>query len=139
VFSYISTTMKSNFGSFSTRLNNLPPPPPKRKVTPESNSTTMTNGELEERINDMYTKFNSEIEKLQQQCEQVLSRIDGFEHRLRQIESMNEITPQHKPNVANVEQFTRDFEERFDLVESNSQTLTERLDSCQQSFSKINL
>lgn len=124
--------MKSNFGSFSTRLNNLSPPPPKRKVTPESNSTTMTNGELEERINDMYTKFNSEIEKLQQQCEQVLSRIDGFEHRLRHIETLNEITPQHiKPNVANIEQFTKDFEERFDLVESNSQTLTERLDSCQ--------
>ena len=131
--------MQSNFRSFSTRLNNLPPPP-KRKLTPESNSTTATNGELEERINDMYAKFNSEIQKLQQQFEQVLSRIDGFEHRLRHIETLNEITPQHiKPNVANIEQFTKDFEERFDLVETNSQTLTERLDSCQQSFAKMNM
>lgn len=163
--------MKKNTVSFSTRLKC--PPPQKRRLAPESNSIDdedlqlqgndssqlscqleSKNQELEERINNMSKKFDqelkSQIEKLQQQYEHVVSCIDGFEHRLRHIETKNEDVPRHihnskqypretKPNDPNIDRLTEDFKERFDLVESNSQVLTERLDSCQQNFTKMNM
>lgn len=110
--------------------------------------------ELEERMNNMLTKLHEEVKsqshKLQQQYEQVLSRIDTCERRLSGLETMNQHVPRHnfnsrqyspemKSNDTNIDQLTKDFEERFELVESNGQTLTERLDSCQQSFAKMNV
>ena len=161
---------KANTVSFSTRLNCTPQ---KRRLAPESNSTNdedlqlqgndstqllrqleSKNRELEERIDNMCTKFNQELksqtDKLQQQYEQMLLRIDGFEHRLSHIETRNGDVPRHTHNSRqdsreikrsdpNIDQITKDFDERFDLVESNSQALTERLDSCQQSFAKMNV
>lgn len=162
--------MKSNTVSFSTRLSGLHQ---KRKLTPESNSASnedlqlqgnnssqllhqleLKNRELEKRMDNMEAKFNQElklqVQKLEQQYEQVSSRIDGFEHRVRQIETMTaggsrhvhnpkQYSPEKTPNGPNIDQLTKEFEERFDLVESHSQTLTETLDSCQQKFAKMNV
>jgi prefoldin subunit 5 len=134
-------------------------PPPKRKLDPESNSTNDEDLQLPgnnssqllrqlESKNQEVEELKSQVQKLQQQYEQVLSCINGFEHRLRHIETMNQDVPRHvnnpkqysremEPSDPNIDKLTKDFEERVDLVESNSQALTERLDSCQQKFSKM--
>ena len=155
--------MESNTARISEKLNY---PPQKRKLDSESNSINdedlqllgnnssqllcqleAKNREFEERMNSMHTKFCQEFKS---QHEQVLSRIDVFERRLSRIETMNQDVPRHinnpkqnsrgiKPTDASIDQLTQDFEERFELVESNSQTITERLDSCQQNFAKMSV
>jgi len=118
------------------------------------------NRELEARIDSMYTQFNtmvslnqeleSQVHNLQQQYRELKSRINGFEHRSPHIASVSpdvrrqsydpgQYSRETKPNKPDIDQLTEDFEERFDLVESNNQELTERLDSCQQNFAKMSV
>ncbi|CAF1642412.1 unnamed protein product, partial [Adineta ricciae] len=72
--------------------------------------------------------LKSQIDKLQQQYDQLASQ--------NQKENSEWNQYSHKIHSENSEYDTlvKQFEERCDLVESSNQTLTERLDSCQQTF-----
>jgi hypothetical protein len=146
--------MESNPGGFSKRLNY---PSQKRKSPPELNSTNdedfrlprsdssellrqleTRNQQLEARIDRMNTQFNTMIS----QNHELKSQVQNLQKQYRELESrINElgnqdVPRQMKPSNPIMDQLTKDFEKRFDLVEIDNQDLTERLDSCQQNFAK---
>ncbi|UJR16881.1 hypothetical protein I4U23_003779 [Adineta vaga] len=95
------------------------------------------NRELEAHIHSIYADLKAmkyenqnlkvQVENLQQQYDRSATQ-NGHSHRFKQYSQGKQ------SEKSELEKFVKDFEERCDLVESNNQELTERLDSCQQTF-----